>query len=201
MAARTTTVVTPDDPHGDPVRPTAIDQRPAAPGSPLFSLRAVRERRRAKLYVDLPVPRWADPVDGNPGTRLFVRFGPVSQSRVERLSKMTEKSRDPEKNVRLNASLLAEFCLGIYVLVDDDGAEVAVGVDPSADDASDPDQWPRFDDALAESLGLQSGLPAGDLVRATYFTDGDLMSTANRLTQWSGYVLTDAGDLEDEGRA
>lgn len=176
------------------VQPESITK--AAPGSPLFNLRATREAGRAKLFTDLPVPRWAEN-----GTRLCVRYGPLSQGRMEALAKGAERSKDPEKAVRLNARVLAEAAQGVFVIVGEDpenpGELIRVGADQSSPDATDPVNWPRFDDHLAASLGLQAGLPAADLVRELFFTDGDLVSTANRLVAWSGYV-TNNDDLSDE---
>lgn len=147
-------------------------ERPAAPGSPMRSLRARRDAARNKLHTDLAVPRYDPPV--------YVRFRPLSQGEIDAAQKTHEKSRDRDRTVIANAGLLANACLGIFE-IDEDGQEVGVGcTDPGAD-------WPRFDKDFSEQVSDVPLTRASDIVRALYFTDGDVIATAARLTEWSGY--------------
>lgn len=144
------------------------EEIPAASGSPLARLRAEREGMRDKLTIDLRVPRYDFP--------LFVRYGPVKQSRVEKLEKKFRGKED--ETVLTNAAILAEVCQGLFFY---DEAGEPVGIDED-----NPTEWPRFDEHLAELLGIASG-SAADMVRAVYGTDGDVNSTALRVMRHSGY--------------
>lgn len=153
--------------------------KPAAPSSPLASLRARREKAREELHLDLAVPRLDPPV--------FVRFAPVEQSQIARINKRHEKSKDKDRDVIVNAVILAEACRGVFEVVDDD---------PVSIDAADRDgDWPRFDEQLAGLLGLDTD-KASDVARGLYLTDGDVIATASRLAEWSGYSMSDLEERE-----
>jgi len=143
----------------------AAGAREAAPSSALAAIRKQREEKLEKLWIDLPVPRYEDP-------ELFVRYKPVDDGRATRINKEFDKSKDPERQVVANAKLLAECCLGVFT-----------------DPESDPETWPRFDDDLADALGLPTGVSAVAVVRGLFFTDGDVNRTSQTLQQWSGYSL------------
>jgi hypothetical protein len=140
--------------------------------SPLARLLAAQQEARKTLYLDLQVPRLPYPV--------FVRYAPLPQDRIEAL---TKKFRNVKKDraVLSDAALLAEACMGVFVH-DEDGEPVSI--DP------DSDVWPKFDDHLADLLGVEA-TSAADTVRALYLTDGDVISTAVRVVEWSGYSRDD----------
>jgi hypothetical protein len=140
------------------------DEVQAAPGSLLASLRGSREEAEEKLYIDLRVPRHSH--------EIWVRFKPIPATEVERVAKMIEKAKDPEVSIRANAGVLANACLGIFGPIEKD----------------DPDLWLRFDEDLAKALGKPDLIRAADVVRALYLTDGDVLSTAAKVTEWSGYA-------------
>ncbi|HXH77317.1 hypothetical protein [Nocardioides sp.] len=142
------------------------------------SLRERREQARSKLYLDRRVPRIDPPV--------FVRFKPLSSARLEGLTRQAEKSKDPERYINGSAIAIADACVGIFEVIDDE----KVSIDPDGD----RDDWPRFDSRLAELLGLADLGKAAPIVRALYLTDGDVTSEAAALTEWSGY----AGQEADE---
>lgn len=158
------------DPEVDAAEPQG---RPAAPGSALASLRDRRAQGLKKLFVDLPVPRYDPPI--------YVRFKPMAAARITAISKRFEKSKDPDKDVLANAVTLAEACIGIFQL-DAGGAEVSVDVEHPNDD------WPRFDTTLGGMLGIEVA-QAVEAVRGLYLTDGDVIATAGKLTEWSGYTV------------
>jgi hypothetical protein len=155
---------------------TELGLRPAAAGSPLAGLRARREKAQQELFLDLQVPRLDPPV--------FVRFAPAVQSQIDRANKRHEKSKDADKNVIVNAVILAEACRGVFEVID--------GEPVSVDDADRDGDWPRFDGQLADLLGLDGeSVQAVDVVRGLYLTDGDIIATAAKLAEWSGYSLED----------
>lgn len=154
-------------------------QRPAAPGSALSSLRARRAKAREELHLDLAVPRLDPPV--------YVRFAPVDDGRVKAINKRFEKSKDKDRDVLINAAVLAEACRGLFEVIDNQ--EVSV------DDSDREGEWPRFDDQLADLLGIEAG-KASDVVRALYLTDGDVIATATRVAEWSGYSMADLEERE-----
>lgn len=156
-----------------------LGPRPAAPGSVLASLRDRREKARQELHLDLAVPRLDPPV--------YVRFAPVEQSQINRINKRHEKSKDKDRDVIINAVILAEACRGVFEVIDDE----PVSVDPDARDGD----WPRFDELLADMLGLDTD-KASDVVRGLYLTDGDVIATATRLAEWSGYSIAELEERE-----
>lgn len=160
------------------------EERPAASSSPLADIRARRAEAVKQLHVDLLVPRYGIP--------LYVRYKPAPEHRVNAINKANEKSKDPERNIVANAAILADCCLGVFAVVQRDGQEVKVSVDDT-----DPDgEWPKFDSRLAEALGFPDITRASDVVRKLYLTDGDVLATATKLADWSGYSLTGVEERE-----
>lgn len=158
-------------------------QVPAAPSSVLTGLRERRQQVVNKLFIDLVVPRYDPPI--------WVRFGPISDTRVGAINKQAEKSKDPEKNVVANAVGLADVCLGVFEVIDGE----KVSVDPDDRDP-DPANWPKFDDRLAGLLGLPGTKKAADVVRGLYLTDGDIIATSSKVAEWSGYSLDGVEEFE-----
>ncbi len=169
--------------------PESLGERPAAPTSALTGLRARRQQVVAALYVDYAVPRYDPPI--------FVRFRPISDARMTAINKQADKSKDPEKQVVANAVALAECCVGVFEQVTEDGETRQVSVDHD-NPSTDPEDWPRFDQRLAELLGLDTSGPlkAADVVRGLYATDGDVLATAGKVAEWSGYSLQGVEERE-----
>lgn len=155
---------------------TTPAERPAAPGSLLGQLRARREAIEAKLHLDLAVPRMENP-------EVLVRFRPVTSAEITRVADQHRKNKAKDVDVIINAVHLAAACEGIFYL--HEGQPVGIN------GKTDPDEWPRFDQEVAESLGLPDGSKAVDVVRGLYFTDGDIISTGAELLVWSGYARQD----------
>ncbi|WP_156759561.1 hypothetical protein [Microbacterium karelineae] len=147
-----------------------VGETPAAPTSGLAALRTQRAKIKQKLHLDLLVPRYDEPV--------YVRYMPPTKAQINRVSDRATKSRD--KDALAEAMLLAECCLGVFQK-DDDGKPIG-----------DPDDWPKFDKDLAEYLGEPSLDRAADVVRALFFTDGDIIAQAAALTSWAGYAEAQA---------
>lgn len=154
----------------------ATQPRPAPPGSALGSLRDRRRKAVDALFLDLAVPRYDPPV--------FVRYKPLTDARMaainDRFSKAAKK--DPEANLRANATALADACVGVFE-VTADGQEVSVDPDDRGGD------WPRFDDRLGALLGLEGTTSALQVIRTLYLTDADVNATSAKLAEWSGYNL------------
>lgn len=151
-------------------------EQPAAPSSGLAGLRAQREQIKKALHLDLQVPRYTDPV--------FVRYSAPSKSLIRHINDRAEKSRD--KNVLAEAMLLAECCVGVFQK------------DSNGDPIGDPEEWPKFDAALAEYLGEPNLTRATDVVRALYLTDGDVLGHSADLSRWAGFAGAEAAE-EYEG--
>lgn len=159
----------------------APGERAAAPSSQLAGLRARRQQVVDKLYTDLAVPRY-DPA-------VFVRFSPIADHKVNAINKQAGKSKDPERDVVANAKALADVCVGVFEVID--GEEVSIDPDDRHGD------WPKFDARLAELLGMSGDASnASTVVRGLYFTDGDIMSTAQKVAEWSGYSLNGVEERE-----
>lgn len=146
-------------------------------------LRDRREKAANKLYVDRRVPRMDPPV--------FVRFKPLLQETIDAANKAIEKGKDKRRNVHANADAIATACIGIYELDEHNEKRSVV---PDVDDWTEV----RFDEALGRELGHQSMIRARDVVQALYLTDGDIISEAGELTEWSGYARRD-GDEDYSG--
>lgn len=161
---------------------------PTTPAEPQTLRRGLKDRRQAaisKLHLDRRVPRLDPPV--------FVRFKPLEDEQLDQARKAIEKGKNPRRSVIANANALASACVGIYEL-DDQGEKIPViGVDV--------DDWTeaRFDEKLAAALEMPINTKrAADVVQALYLTDGDIISEAGELTEWSGYAKRD-GDEDWSG--
>lgn len=148
----------------------AAGDRPAAAGSALANLRERRAAAAKNLHLDLAVPRLEPPV--------YVRFRPVKIEEINRVNAQYAKSKAKDVDVIVNAVILSHACLGVFGEAD-------------GQPAGDPETWPRFDSELAQLLGLPEASGAVDVVRGLYLTDGDVIATGSRLSDWSGYAWQD----------
>lgn len=140
----------------------------AAPTSGLAALRAERKKIEDSLHIDLRVPRYETP--------LYVRYKPMETGQMQRISERARKSKAPDAVARGNAQMLAECAVAIYEL-GSDGEPVGT-----------PDEWIKIGPELAEHLGQPELKSATDVILALFLTDGDITSTVNRLTEWSGFA-------------
>lgn len=160
-----------------------------APSRPQSILARIAERREEivnNLHLDLPVPRWTDP-------EIVVRYRPVEHAVVRSKEAELEKAKPnkrPALEVDLNADLLIRYCVGVAARID--GQEYSLGPDPKGD-------LTRFDPDLAAALRLPEDSSAREVVRSLFVTDGDLLSAARALVEWSGYQEAQADEaLEGE---
>lgn len=167
---------------------------PAAAGSPLINLRAVRQAKLAKLHLDLAVPRWDE--GDSPVDQLIVRYRPLNNSAAIQAVEKRQASKADEWITLANADQLVSSCVGVYVKVDGkpftlagDGSGNWVEFDP---DTAGPAEWVSFSGPRAPELAAALGIDlegetskAVALVRGVYFTDGDMSLANQQLTLWS----------------
>lgn len=168
MTAAPTPAVDVDETDAGEIGATA-----AAPQSGLARLRARRAEAAKELYLDVPVPRLSPPV--------YVRFTPVTSAAQQKAEQRFKNYKGDDKFLRQNASIMAQFCVGIW---ENDHEGTPVGLNG----ASDPAAWPKFDPEFAAGLGLAPDAGAVATVLALYLTDGDVMSVGFRLGEWSGFT-------------
>lgn len=154
----------------------ATGEQPAAERSALADLRARRQALVESNHKDFEVPGW-DQV----GPPVFVRFRPVEQAAVDRINAKHADSKAEDRTVVLNAAVFVEHCVGVYQLVDGQ----LVSIDPGQ-------PAPKFDARLGDLLGLDPDAGAIAVVRALFAKDGDIISTAWLLNEWSGFTTARA---------
>lgn len=159
------------------------EQEEARTGNSLSILGSLKERRQQVLeeqVLRLPVPRWSNPdivVVYRPVDHKYIRAG---QDRLAKIS----KDKRYEAEVDGNADILIRGCVAVLAIVD--GREYSLR-------PGDPEGEPtRFDQDLAENLGLDDGATARATVRALFIAEGDLLSASQKLVEWSGYKETEA---------
>lgn len=145
----------------------------AVPSSPLADLRRIREQKLSELFKDFRVPRWEG--DGVP--EMWVRYRPIEAGFADKAFQRRKKSNPRPDNWQLlyNCDLLVSCCVKVFAMQDG----VMVG------------EWAAFGPELAEDLGVPKGL-ATDVVRALYFTDGDVAATAAKVAEYSGLTMPGA---------
>lgn len=153
--------------------------------TPLLSLKKRREQIVNNLYIDIRVPRWETP-------ELYLRFRPVSATKltktIEKYQSRAKVDKSADWSFLANAEMLLEACVGLYAVIDGD-KDNKLSLRPN--DPHGP--WTRFDEDLADALGVDASR-ATDVVVATFFAEGDLIETANRLFRWSNIANNEADE-------
>ena len=158
-----------------------MSEEATVPGlSVLGSLKERRQQVVNETVLRLPVPRWRDP-------ELVVVYKPVDHKYIraaqDRVSK-APKERRYEAEVDGNADILIRGCVGVVAVVDGKDYSLKPG-EPHAEPT-------LFDADLASNLGLDDAATAREVVRSLFIAEGDIISAAGALTQWSGYRETEA---------
>jgi hypothetical protein len=160
--------------------PAAVQEPTVHPGaqSPLALLRGKREELKAKLFLDLKVPRWEVA-----GRQVWVRYGPGSPSVLTASAERRQAAHKPgmpDWKVRANADVLVDACVAIY--------DLPIGEEPPKGDLPVLDvPYPVFtSEEVQEAMGVQRN--AAETVCSVYLTEGDLLLAANTLLDWSGIV-------------
>jgi hypothetical protein len=139
----------------------------------LGHLKERREEVKTAATIDLQVERWSDP-------ELFVRFKPVDHAIIRSGGRKVEVAPDKAKSqveVDINADVLIAGCVGVFARVDGEEFSLRPG-DPRG-------PWTKFDPDLAENLGCEHS--ARKVVKALYIFDGDIITTAGKVAEFSGY--------------
>lgn len=158
-------------------------------------LRARRAAATNRLYLDRRVPRLDPPV--------VVRFRPLTSTEVEDAGRKIEKGKPGSRTAAIqNANALAKACIGIWE-DDPDGERDEDGNLPKRSPIlGDTRDWSevRFDQELAADLGVPKLKDAASVVLELYLTEGDVISEAGALTEWSGFARRD-GDEDWSGNS
>jgi hypothetical protein len=160
----------------------------ASATSPLELLRGRRAELDAKLYLDLPVPRWEELL----GRKLWVRYRPgdaeALQASVEkrenshRKAVAAGKQGDAHRVTKANADFLVKACVAVY--------DLPLDVEPPKD-LSGIEEYPTFgSEELSEAVGAPKN--AVETARKVYATDGDLMVASAQLLEWSAQATPKA---------
>lgn len=147
-------------------------------------LATLAERRKKILdgrHLDLKVEGWDDDAG------LFVRYAHLPFDRLQPLyNKLQEaiENDDPQGVWDRNADILIAACKGVYTYSDDR----KVGPDPAR-----PDVWPKFDQDLADALGM-AGEPPARMVCQELFDAAPFNLTAHvgALLQFCGFGNAEA---------
>ena len=150
-------------------------------------LGSLKERRQEVLeaqVLDLPVPRWTDPV-------IVVRYKPVEHGFIRRAQDAVNNAPKREKyetELNGNADILIRGCVAVVAVVDGQEYSLREG---------DSDGEPTvFDEDLALNLGVEGAggkrPTAREVVRALFITQGDILSAAQGVVEFSGYRETEA---------
>lgn len=149
--------------------------------SVLGNLKERRQKVVEAQVLSLPVPRWTDP-------NIVVKYKPVDHEVIRQAQQRVEAAPANKKasvEVDANADVLIRGCLGVVGVVDGEEYSLREG---------DPNGEPTlFDADLANSLGLGKST-ARQVVRALFIAEGDIISAAGKLGQWSGYREAEADE-------
>lgn len=136
-----------------------------------------------KEFLDLEVPRWKDP-------QIIIRYRPVPNEHFVRASDKIERAQPkdrPKLTVDVNTDVLIRGCVAVIARIGDGNDYSLRPGDPHGEPTS-------FDRDLAENLGLPDGATARQVVKELFLVDGDIMSHATALAQFSGYKEAEADD-------
>jgi hypothetical protein len=152
--------------------------------SVLQQLKNRHEEIKQNDYIDLPVPRWSDP-------EILVRYQAVDHGVIRKGGQEVDKAparRKPDTEVNANCDVLARACVRVFARIDGEEFSLKPG-EPRGD-------FTKFDRDLAENLGLDPDQSsARQVIRKLFFTDGDILSHAQKVAEFSGYREQEA----DEG--
>ncbi len=148
-------------------------EKPSA--SLLGNLKALREEITNSLDLELEVPRWFE----TKGIRVIVRYKPLEHEYIVKTMKTAEKAGQiAEAIIWANADLLVKACTAVFALVD--------GKEYSLRPGDENGDFTTFDADLGANLGVENPT-ARRVCRELFLTDGDLITQADRLVDWSGY--------------
>lgn len=152
--------------------------------SVLGQLKERHEEIKEQDVLDLAVPRWSDP-------EIVVRYKAIDHSAIRAGGVAYDKApakRKAEAEVNANCDVLAKACVAVFARLD--GQEYSLRPD-------DPKgEYTKFDADLGANLGLdRDDCTARQVIKALFFTDGDILGHAQKVAEFSGYREQEA----DEG--
>jgi hypothetical protein len=159
-----------------------VNEAPIAePFTPLISLKNRRQAIADDLYLDIRVPRWESP-------EIYVRFKPISATKLNATIERRRKTKADNWTFLANADMLVVSCIGIYAQVEGSDGKFSL----RENDANGT--WTKFDKDLAQALGIDANSAVESCV-GLYFSEGDLLDTANKLFRWSNIAGEEADGL------
>lgn len=174
----------------DPEAPTPQE------GSPLLNLRSRREEIAARQYDDVEVPRWDDPY-------LTVRYRIIDHPSIRRGQTKVDKApkaRRFETEVTVNSDLLVKGFVGLIAIINgvphalvDTDQWVEMDEDQEAGEWFDASRFSPLGPEIAATLGAPAETATACL-RHLFIADGDLLSHAQRLIEFSGYKQAEVDD-------
>jgi len=153
--------------------------------TPLFELKARREKIASELVKSFQVARWEDP-------EIYCEFSVIEPTALSKalMRREKQKNRKDDWVAWAYCDILAPACKRVYAIVDGDMDT------PYSLRVGDPTGTPtKVDHDLARALGLDPNeSSASETFRKLFFSEGDLLDLANRVFRWSSVV----GDEADE---
>jgi hypothetical protein len=149
--------------------------------TPLISLKNRRQEIVDDLYLDIKVARWDEP-------EIYVRFKPVSATKLNATVERRRKQKSDNWSLLANADMLVDCCIGVYGVIEGSDGKFSL----RENDANG--KWTKFDKDLAHSLGLEANSAVESCI-GLYFSEGDLLDTANKLFRWSNIAGEEADEL------
>lgn len=153
------------------------DQEVTTQSGVLGMLEQRRNEIANKQVLALEVPRWTSP-------KLVVRYGPVDHTILKRGANILERAvkdgdvvKQANTEIDTNADILINSCIEIVAVLPN-GEEIGVG--PNG-------KRTRFDQDMAISLGMPESSTSRAVCKFLYITSGDILLTAKKLGEWSGY--------------
>lgn len=165
-----------------------------APRTPMFDLKTRAREIREGLHLSLQVPRWKQP-------DVFVKFKPVASEEFATAQGKRERDGGPSWVLLSYCDAIADSCEEVYFChPDDTHLPHAERQKFSLADGDPYGPKTRFDSKLADALGLiiapDDPNKIATIVRGLYLTDGDIISAAGDLLDWSSRASVKAeGDF------
>ena len=154
-------------------------------GSPIFELKARREKIANELVKSFSVPRWEDP-------EIYCEFSIIEPSVLAKVLQKRERQKNKKDDwvAWAYCDLLSSSCKRVYAVVDGDHENV-YSLRPG-----DPNGKPtRVDHDLARALGLDPNeTNASDTFRKLFFSEGDVIDFATRVFRWSSIIGEEADE-------
>lgn len=154
----------------------ATDEDEYPKNSIFGNLQAQRKQIADELLLTKQIPHWGPPS----GPEIFVVYRPVQ---VEELDKVRRKAEKNKNLTRAQQGLLAAkdqlilACEKVYGIIE--GEKYSFGPEPRGEST-------RFDAEMAATFGLKNN-SARAVVEFLFLNDGDLLSHAEAVAEFSGF--------------